>query len=113
MTDTEMILWIQNRVHSLMEEKGVKSEYRLFKDSGLAQSTVSSLLHSQTLPTLFTLQTLCDYFGITLSQFFFDETKEQLRPVTETQWKIFRHLLHLTDGQQQALLALIDSFNNS
>ena len=61
MTDTEMILWIQNRVRSLMEEKGVKSEYRLFKDSGLAQSTVSSLLHSQTLPTLFTLQTLCDY----------------------------------------------------
>ena len=45
MTDTEMILWIQNRVRSLMEEKGVKSEYRLFKDSGLAQSTVSSLLH--------------------------------------------------------------------
>ena len=32
MTDTEMILWIQNRVRSLMEEKGVKSEYRLFKE---------------------------------------------------------------------------------
>ncbi len=111
MTDHDLILWIQNRVRFLMEEKGVKSEYRLYKDAGMAQSTISSLLHSNTLPTLLTLQTLCDYFGITLSQFFFDETSEQLRPVTETQWKIFRHFLFLTDEQQQALLTLIDSFN--
>lgn len=113
MTDHDLILWIQNRVRFLMEEKGVKSEYRLYKDAGMAQSTISSLLHSNTLPTLLTLQTLCDYFGITLSQFFFDETSEQLRPVTETEWKIFRHFLFLTDEQQQALLTLIDSFNNN
>ena len=112
MTDNEMIVWIQNRVRSLMEEKGIKSEYRLYKDAGMAQSTISSLLHSNTLPTLLTLQTLCDYFGISLSQFFFDETREELRPVTETQWTIFRRLLNLTDDQQKALLALIDSFNN-
>ncbi len=112
MTDNEMIVWIQNRVRSLMEEKGIKSEYRLYKDAGMAQSTISSLLHSNTLPTLLTLQTPCDYFGITLSHFFFDETREELRPVTETQWTVFHHFLHLTDNQRQALLALIDSFNN-
>lgn len=42
MNDNEMIVWIQNRVRSLMEEKGIKSEYRLYKDAGMAQSTISS-----------------------------------------------------------------------
>ena len=44
--------------------------YRLAKESGITYSTLCTMLHKATAPSLSTLIKICDGFGITLAQFF-------------------------------------------
>ena len=46
------------------------TEYRLAKESGLAQTTVANLFKRNTLPSIPTLEAICGAFGISLSDFF-------------------------------------------
>lgn len=46
------------------------SEYELAQHSGLTQSTISTWYRKNQIPTVQTLEKVCDGFGITLSQFF-------------------------------------------
>ena len=57
------------KIKEIANEKGW-TEYRLVKESGLAPSTISNIYHRNTIPSIPTLEILCDTFGITLSQFF-------------------------------------------
>ncbi len=40
------------------------SVYRLSVESGLPQSTITNMFNRETLPSIITLQALCDGFGI-------------------------------------------------
>ena len=44
------------------------SEYQLAERSGLTQSTISSWYRKNMLPSIPSLEKICDAFGITLSQ---------------------------------------------
>lgn len=44
--------------------------YRLAKESGIAYSTLNTMLHKTTTPSVPTIARLCDGFGITIAQFF-------------------------------------------
>lgn len=44
--------------------------YRLAKESGITYSTLCTMLHKATAPSIPTLIKICDGFGITLAQFF-------------------------------------------
>lgn len=46
------------------------SDYRLAKEAGIPQSTLSNLLHRGNIPSLYTLERICQAFGISLSEFF-------------------------------------------
>lgn len=50
------------------------SVYRLSVESGLPQSTITNMFNRETLPSIITLQALCDGFGITMAEFFTEET---------------------------------------
>lgn len=52
------------------------SYYRLAKESGLPYSTINNMLHRTNIPTVPTLQKMCDAFDITLSDFFLDKIQE-------------------------------------
>ncbi|MCL2671090.1 MAG: helix-turn-helix transcriptional regulator [Clostridiales bacterium] len=60
---------IKKKIKDLMDNVGW-SEYRLAKESGLSQSTISHLFRRNNLPTGPVLISICDAFGITLAQFF-------------------------------------------
>ena len=62
----------QERIKELMELMHW-SEYRLAKESGISKSTISNLFRKNQSPGLATLQSICDTFGITLSQFLAEE----------------------------------------
>lgn len=47
--------------------------YRLAKESGITYSTLSTMLNKGTMPSIPTLEKICNGFGITLSQFFLDD----------------------------------------
>lgn len=63
----------------LMEEYGW-TEYRLAKKSGLPPSTIANIFHRNTIPGISTLETICDAFGISLSQFFSESDFVSLTP---------------------------------
>lgn len=73
---------VMDRIKQLCESRSW-SYYRLAKASGIPYSTLNTMLHKSYVPTVPSLQKICDGFGITLAQFFSEEdevsllTKEQ------------------------------------
>ena len=57
------------RIVHLMEERKWTA-YRLAKEAGLPQSTITNLFKRSTTPSIPTLETICKGFGITMAQFF-------------------------------------------
>ena len=52
------------------------SEYQLAERSGLTQSTISSWYRKNMMPSIPSLERICDAFDITLSQFFLEDDKQ-------------------------------------
>ena len=71
---------VSERIEQLMHQRNW-SVYRLGKESGLAQSTLSHVFRKDSEPTLSTLETICKAFGITLGEFFSDG---EFVPLTES-----------------------------
>lgn len=47
--------------------------YKLAKESGIPYSTLNNMIHRTNVPTIPTLQKICNGFGISLSDFFADQ----------------------------------------
>lgn len=62
---------VLERINALRKERGW-SIYRLADEAMLTQSTLSNMFTRKTLPSLFTLNQICEAFGITMSEFFTD-----------------------------------------
>lgn len=67
------------RIRKLMEERNW-TEYRLSIASGLSQSTVANIFNRNTTPSVATLESICQAFGVTLAQFFADGDMVELSP---------------------------------
>ena len=91
------------RIKELMEERGW-SEYRLAIVSGLSQSTVANIFNRNTTPSVATLESICNGFGITLAQFF---AEGDLVELTEEQKEMFAAWSALTREQKDVLAQLI------
>jgi len=91
------------RIKELMEERGW-SEYRLAIASGLSQSTVANIFNRNTTPSVATLESICNGFGITLAQFFAEGDMVEL---TEEQKEMFAAWSALTREQKDVLEQLI------
>lgn len=60
---------VPQRIKELAKSRGW-SEYRLAKETKLAASTIANIYHRGTTPNIATIETICEAFGISLSQFF-------------------------------------------
>lgn len=96
---------ITGRVERLMEQRGW-SVYRLGKESGLAQSTLSHVFRKDSEPTVSTLETICKAFGMTLGEFFADG---ELTPLTGEQRALLDKWAMLNAEQKQLILTMIDN----
>ena len=85
------------------------TEYQLAERSGLPQSTISSWYRKDMVPTVPSLEKVCDAFGITLSQLFAQDGE----PVTLTasQRKLLDRWDQLDVEQQAAIFQLIDKMS--
>ena len=97
---------IQNRIRVLMDERGW-TEYRLAKESGLAQSTITNMFNRNNAPTFSTLEAICGALGITLVQFF--SVGETDNSLTEEQRALFTKWSTLSDEQKMILLDLMNT----
>ena len=64
-----------NRIKNIRVQYGV-SAYKLAKELDVVQATISKIETGKGLPSLQLLEKFCDYFNITLSEFFEDTKKE-------------------------------------
>lgn len=78
------------------------SEYQLAERAGLTQSTISSWYRRNLVPTIPSLEKICNAFGITLSQFF--SMEDDSFALTDNQKALLKEVGHLTDVQQLALI---------
>ncbi len=98
---------VLDKISELRRQRGW-SEYQLSLRSGLTQSTISSWYRKNTLPTLPSLEKICEAFGISLSQFFMDE-EEQAMIVSEQENRMLRYALRLEPVQFMALSSFLET----
>lgn len=84
------------------------SEYQLAERSGLTQSTISSWYRKNMMPSIPSLERICNAFGISLSQFFLDDNSQAIY-LNENQIKLINAANRLTPEQFTALLHFLDT----
>lgn len=100
---------VLDRLKLLLQERGW-TEYRLAKESGLSESTIANIYRRNSVPSIFTLQSICDGLGISLSQFFAEEEMVELTPELK---EVFFRWRHLTPTQKEAILTVMKAFDNN
>lgn len=96
---------VLKRIVDLREERHW-TEYRLAEEAEMTQSTISAWFRKNNLPSIPSLERLCEAFGITLSQFFLEED-EQVSFLTEKQLELIHHAAKLDEAQFEALLTFL------
>lgn len=61
------------RIDILMKERNW-SNYKLAAESGLSSSNIANIYRRNTTPSISTLESICSAFGITLKQFFTEDS---------------------------------------
>lgn len=95
------------RIIELRDARGW-SEYQLAEESGMAQSTISSWYRKRMLPTIPSLEKICEAFDITLSQFFLDNADDAVM-LNKKQQKLIQDCVKLSPEQFDALLQFLDT----
>ena len=88
---------VLEKIEMLRKEKGWSINY-LAMESGLTQSTLNNLYSRNTEPKISTLRAICGAFGITLSEFFKEEDKED---------ELLRRVKSLSKENKNALLQIV------
>lgn len=101
------IMDILDKITELREERHW-SEYQLAEKSGLTQSTISSWYRKGILPSIPSLEKICDAFGLSLSQFFIEEEFQAIVP-SNNQARLLAYAAKLAPEQYDALLQFLKS----
>lgn len=104
----DRIMNVQERIKELMRIKGW-SEYKLAKEAGLPQSTISHLFKRNNAPTYPTIESICEAFGITMAQFFADEGDAVVLTLEQRELLILWGTL--TDEQRKIVKNTMIQFN--
>ena len=99
---------VLERLRGLLDERGW-TEYRLAKECGLSESTIANIFRRNSVPSITTLESICNGFGITLSQFFADGDMVELTPQAK---ELFDNWVTLTPEQKNAVLTMVRTFNH-
>ena len=97
---------VLERITELREQKNW-TEYQLAERSGLTQSTISSWYRKDILPTLPSLERICIAFGISISQFF-DDNSSEITLINPKQKQLLEHTSKLNNEQYDALINFMD-----
>lgn len=99
---------VLERLRGLLDVRGW-TEYRLAKECGLSESTIANIFRRNSVPSITTLESICNGFGITLSQFFADGDMVELTPQAK---ELFDNWVTLTPEQKNAVLTMVRTFNH-
>ena len=83
------------------------TEYKLSEEAGLPQSTISSWYGKKMTPSFSSLEKICNAFGITMSQFFANDSESV--SLTEQQKEMLNKWNSLNEKQKKSLLQFLDN----
>lgn len=94
---------INAHLKEMLQSRGW-SEYRLAKECGLSESTIANIFRRNCTPSFSTLETICNAFGITLSQFF---AEGEMVSLTSEEQELIQHWALLTPEQKEVFLQIL------
>ena len=92
------------RIRTLLEERGW-SVYRLAQEAGVPQSTLANLFLRNNMPTVPTLERICQALGITMAEFF--SQQPTLPPEEELTAQLLEEWAALSPAQTRLVLELV------
>lgn len=95
------------KIKQLLAQRGWTA-YRLSKNSGLAESTITNILKRNTVPSIPTLEAICKGFGITISQFFADGKMIEITPDIS---ELIQYYTVLSADQKEIAIQLLKNMN--
>ena len=96
------------RLQQILDERGW-TMYRLAKESGLNEATIANIYRRNAMPSIPTLELVCQGFGITMSQFFAESEMVEMTPDLK---EIFENWVFLTPRQKDAILVMMRAFQS-
>lgn len=97
---------VLDRITELREARGW-SEYQLSVKADLTQSTISSWYCKNMIPTIPSIQKICDAFEITIAQFFVEEDDAVIE-LTPQQRRLLAYSAKLKPEQVDALTNFLE-----
>ena len=94
------------RIKELLKIRGW-SVYQLSQRSGIPQSTLSNLFLRNNAPTIPTLEKICEGLGITVAEFFGDQTE-----LSNADAELLREWRILPEKTKAIIFDLIKEYNN-
>lgn len=91
---------MRTRIDNVLKKYGW-TRYRLSKEGGLPESTLSNIFNRDTTPTLATIELICKALNISLSQFFADNEMIELTPELK---EFYEEWMYLTPEKRQNIL---------
>lgn len=83
--------------------------YRLAQESGLTQQTFTKWMEGKTIPTISALKAVCDAYGITLANFFAEDTMIEITSETKS---VLDNWNYLTKEEQKSIVLIINNYIN-
>ena len=99
---------IHARLRQLLQERGW-TEYRLSKECNMAQTTIGNIFRRNTMPSLATLETISQAFGISLAQLLSEGDMVELTPELK---EVFDCWKTLSPDQKKAVLSMMKAMNH-
>lgn len=96
------------RLKQLLDERGW-TMYKLAKTCGLSESTIANIFRRNSVPSIATLEIICDGFGITMSQFFAEGDMIEMTPELKD---LFHDWVNLTPEQKKLASQMLRALNN-
>ena len=98
--------FVRDRITQLRLQKGV-SEYKMSYDLGHSRGYINNISSGKALPSLTEFFAICEYFGITVTEFF-DEKQSNPKQVQD----ITEKLRGLNDADLTLVSSLLDRLRN-
>ena len=99
------MVYINKRISDLCEERGW-SLYTLSERTDIPYSTLNSAINRNAPPKIDTLERICGAFGISLSQFFVDDS-EKIEVLNHKEKELISLFRKLSDEKQTSLIDLL------
>lgn len=84
------------------------SVYKLSVESGIPQSTMTNMFNRETMPSIVTLELICDAFGVTMAEFFSETDADEI-----TMERFAREFEKLSQDDKRIVLELMHKLNSA